>query len=449
MFESDLIDDPLLPSPNQLKYKILIKNKKVFKSSSVCQQQTSQANSTTQLHQVQIHHSQSMVGNSSVGKGATVTSAITPPKKQSSQASKSSITAMVSPTALENSIASILKRTSANRVQSIDEPTIQGEVASDAATGNQLDENTMEFTEDHESNTLHNMVNDPREASQASSSGMLKMVNRIRAISTRLKSAEPRGGGQKKNNVMTSLIHKSKSLTDSAFHRISKSNKVNIKSDCPVGSLLASEKPDDKEVDSNEKNNDNNVATSPGQNSNNMLDANDDNTNSKLNLAEKIVPGSPTILTNPSASASISTSMAGMSTSENQRDNLVSAAGTASIHTGVSSSQIKNEIDLSYLNRIRKRTNIRNNSLEIQPLLDSKLKKKKRESSLEVVSKIKTSISTELTNDDMQPVNTGSIVFSPHRTVIQKKSVFAARNSTNSILPLCMKIPSIFSNFLY
>ena len=29
MFESDWSDDPALPSPNQLKYKILIKNKKL------------------------------------------------------------------------------------------------------------------------------------------------------------------------------------------------------------------------------------------------------------------------------------------------------------------------------------------------------------------------------------------------------------------------------------
>jgi phosphatidylinositol phospholipase C epsilon len=29
MFESDLGEDPILPSPNQLKYKILVKNKKL------------------------------------------------------------------------------------------------------------------------------------------------------------------------------------------------------------------------------------------------------------------------------------------------------------------------------------------------------------------------------------------------------------------------------------
>jgi len=29
MFDSDFMDDPCLPSPNQLKYKILIKNKKL------------------------------------------------------------------------------------------------------------------------------------------------------------------------------------------------------------------------------------------------------------------------------------------------------------------------------------------------------------------------------------------------------------------------------------
>lgn len=30
LFDSDFTDDPVLPSPNQLKYKILIKNKKIW-----------------------------------------------------------------------------------------------------------------------------------------------------------------------------------------------------------------------------------------------------------------------------------------------------------------------------------------------------------------------------------------------------------------------------------
>ena len=34
MFDSDFGDDASLPSPNQLKYKILIKNKKIYHSSS-------------------------------------------------------------------------------------------------------------------------------------------------------------------------------------------------------------------------------------------------------------------------------------------------------------------------------------------------------------------------------------------------------------------------------
>lgn len=35
LFESDSIDDPQLPSPNQLKYKVLIKNKKLKNSESL------------------------------------------------------------------------------------------------------------------------------------------------------------------------------------------------------------------------------------------------------------------------------------------------------------------------------------------------------------------------------------------------------------------------------
>ena len=29
MFDSDFVEDPMLPSPNQLRYKILVKNKKL------------------------------------------------------------------------------------------------------------------------------------------------------------------------------------------------------------------------------------------------------------------------------------------------------------------------------------------------------------------------------------------------------------------------------------
>ena len=34
LFESDFTEDPVLPSPNQLKYKILIKNKKIHHNST-------------------------------------------------------------------------------------------------------------------------------------------------------------------------------------------------------------------------------------------------------------------------------------------------------------------------------------------------------------------------------------------------------------------------------
>jgi phosphatidylinositol phospholipase C epsilon len=37
MFDTDFYEDPLLPSPNQLKYKILIKNKKINKMQSTTQ----------------------------------------------------------------------------------------------------------------------------------------------------------------------------------------------------------------------------------------------------------------------------------------------------------------------------------------------------------------------------------------------------------------------------
>lgn len=35
LFDTDFIDDPQLPSPNQLKYKILIKNKKLKNNESL------------------------------------------------------------------------------------------------------------------------------------------------------------------------------------------------------------------------------------------------------------------------------------------------------------------------------------------------------------------------------------------------------------------------------
>jgi hypothetical protein len=77
------------------------------------------------------------------------------------------------------------------------------------------------------------------------------------------------------------------------------------------------------------------------------------------------------------------------------------------------------------------RSNVRNNSLEIKPLMNSRFLKKKRDGSLEITTQMKASMSIELNELDVNSsINLGQT------SVSVGKSNLLGRNSTNSILPL-------------
>lgn len=170
LFESDLGEDyPLLPSPNQLKYKILIKNKKIQRQQPAAGQQSTPPSS-----------------------GAGVSGSAAPQLQQ--QQSQSS--------------------------QQVNE------------IGPRADEMGTNGKKDSKDNQDF-LLSSPTQVS----GGGNALVQRIRTISTRLTAAaaEPK----LKQNVF-SFIHKSKSLTDSAFNKIatSKSTKVIIGLDIAVDVLV-------------------------------------------------------------------------------------------------------------------------------------------------------------------------------------------------------------------
>lgn len=285
LFESDFEENPLLPSPNQLKYKILIKNKKLQRQAvSVPIQQQTQQQLQTQF---------SIPSNPQQQSQAQVTQT---PKKQLSQTSKTSM------------------------IQ-------QGNIVNGSGQ-NQLDWSKEKEDINNEQNEVNN---------KGVGNGL---VNRIKTISTLLTAVatEPKI----KQNVVN-FIHKSKSLTDAAFNKISNgkggiiSNKTELLTNCQINEVS------------------------------NLIDADIDKT------APNHFPASP-------ASLSVSPSVAG-----------IAAQGSGSGPGSTSTAPTQDE--LSYLNRIRRRASIRNNSsLEC----GRSENEKKRESSLEMIARIKNSISTEL-----------------------------------------------------
>lgn len=162
MFESDLNDEyPLLPSPNQLKYKILIKNKKLQRQpASVQQQQTGSMQ-------------QSAANNSAATQSQTNHHQL---QQQFSQQSQQMSRKLLS----ETSKSSFIQQQSLAESNGGKKDAKPGEVA----------------------------------AADESSNGLVK---RIRTISTRLTAvaAEP-----KLKQNMVNFIHKSKSLTDAAFNKL-------------------------------------------------------------------------------------------------------------------------------------------------------------------------------------------------------------------------------------
>ena len=189
--DCDIFDDALLPSPNQLKYKILIKNKKLQKPINISTLPLPSALAT------------SSIGGSGSGSGAgggsnsIVQSDIKPsttvfntsigntPRQQLSHNSKSSIWPSL-----------------VNKTQSND--------ANDFYIGFNDDNNESDLNYYQEISTTAAASSIANTTSNSAAPGMIKRLR------TRLSAAaEPNF----KRNVV-SFIHKSKSLTDSAFNKL-------------------------------------------------------------------------------------------------------------------------------------------------------------------------------------------------------------------------------------
>jgi len=194
LFDSDLTDDPLLPSPNQLKYKILIKNKKIIKT--ILQQAPAPTTTASNPplvpslpYQASTHHSMSTITSSQ--------------RRNLSHTSKSSIR---------------------NPKMSVDIESVN--------TNNQ----NGDFYLGEESPSPA----DPTPLSAAAKTGhegSRSFGQKLRSIGSKLTIAEPRLTKNVRN-----FIHKSKSLTDSAFHKpaaSSSNGSSEQRSRCETGSKMS------------------------------------------------------------------------------------------------------------------------------------------------------------------------------------------------------------------
>ncbi len=301
LFEHDIFEDPLLPSPNQLKYKILIKNKKLNK-------QPAATKDSKDPNQQQQQHQQQLLNNSTFQQQHQQQhhTIISTPKKQLSQVFKSSLCNHA--TLNENSsgqqktsnLLNIMDRLS-SQPQSVDETIILNEYTHDVCC--QLDDQNL----DNQSTNNDQQENSKLLIQKENKSSVSSLVQRIKF---RLNT---------KQNV-TDFIHKSKSLTDSAFNRlITKSNNK-------IGSKLSplSSKNDDV-----------------------IASADNNGVSCKMGGQSSNLTGLPTILSNPSVSASITTSVAAFSNTPDTKatNELIIKNDTSSI----------NLMDRSYLSRIRRR----------------------------------------------------------------------------------------------
>ena len=170
LFDSDLFDEPLLPSPNQLKYKILIKNKKIQKH---------------------LFQSLNVIGVQQQQQQSTV---LTPKHTKSSNAR---LVTNKFQNSTENWTTNQL-RTSQMQQFSIDETTINPMPDSG--------ELRLEESNDNSNNYVETAGSIPIKS---------KFGKKLKKIGSRFTFAEP---NLKKN--VANFIHKSKSLTDSAFNKL-------------------------------------------------------------------------------------------------------------------------------------------------------------------------------------------------------------------------------------
>ena len=375
ILESDLFDEALLPSPNQLKYKILIKNKKLNKqtaatavynfssSNANIQMQSSVSGNVQQMFQVQ----------------QQLQLPSTPNKKSFKYQSKG-----IKSASTNNN----------NNLQSMDDPMFTGshDEAIDGENPARIDQETAAV--------VFGSCQTPQ---PVTSSGMAGMVKRIRTISTRLTTATTEPGFK---NSLSSLVHKSKSLTDSAFNKLGKAlNKVTSNSTRPLVDSAVVNKAINQAFNNDDEKKLPMTLTSVTSNKNEMT--------AIYSGGLSGGGGSPTISNATSVADTINgTTLAAVF---NKRSDLV---------------------DLTYLNRIRKRMNIRNNSLEIQPIQEAhSYLKKKRESSLEVVStKVQMSMNDLDRGTEVMDGGGGSSRLQ-NKVMSVSKNGAATRSSMSSILP--------------
>lgn len=359
LFESDLCEEPLLPSPNQLKYKILIKNKKLQRSaaSNTGAQGTQQpvVGNQNQSMQPQQQFQSSISSTCKKQLYQTSKSSIWPNRLSHNQSSTENNSLMIKKNSRHDKSGDETMTEINQSKDDYNQDMDQTNNNADNAAGEQGDsENHTDPLIAGNGNKMMNFIYGP--------------VKRIRTISTRLTAAEPR----LRQNV-ASLIHKSRSLTDSTFNKIKGNNGTK-----PSNSNTAT---------TATTNNNTLVATNPAVNPINAVD-NMENQQDLDKQSFANLPASPTTLTNPSASISVSTSV-------------MAIAGTGNDSQATDNRrQDLSSIDLTYLNRIRKRTSLRNNSLEINPLLNKLNTNAKRDNSLELMNKIKNSTSTDLNECD-------------------------------------------------
>ncbi len=210
LFDTDLIDDPLLPSPNQLKYKILIKNKKILNQIQQQQQQMTQQSSSANLF------SSNNQNNSSQNQQVSSNNV---PKNQSSMHSKSSIW----PSTLKLQHNQSIDNTSSPNYLNNNNKT---KLKNHRKHLKSADDTILNRTDlEHEcdlNNEIQNKSSKLTSSKKSSNSTMSNIlagkVKRIRTISTRLTSGET---SKFRQINLFEFIHKSKSLTEAALNKLS------------------------------------------------------------------------------------------------------------------------------------------------------------------------------------------------------------------------------------
>ena len=274
LFDSDLIDDPLLPSPNQLKYKILIKNKKILNQIQQQQQMTQQSSSANLL----TSHNQNNVSSNQQHFNTT-----TAPKNQPSLQSKSSIWPSTlrlqnNPSIDTNNDAHDLNNNIKTKLKNHREHLI-------SADETILNKTDFDKDDDLNNETQNKKFNNSKKSSNSAMSNIIAgKVKRIRTISTRLTSGET---SRFKQMNLFEFIHKSKSLTEAALNKLSGSTNSTANQKIKI---------------INEDDDSNNIKLKRTLKNSNLLNSSPENTN--LNVANQ--PNIPPSPSNRSTSLCIS-----------------------------------------------------------------------------------------------------------------------------------------------